>query len=69
MPLKQLSDGNLTYNKLAPNWVNFIPTYLGGGVLVCTFDADTDTLTERIHLAVAELDLSGQLIRIIKPQA
>lgn len=34
---KQLSDGNLTYNKLAPNWVNFIPTYLSGGVLVSTF--------------------------------
>ena len=37
------------------------------GIIVCTHDADTDALAQRIHGAIAKLpDLRGQLVRITR---
>ena len=38
------------------------------GIVVCTFDSNSEAVAQRIHLAISEIDLTGQLIRVIRPQ-
>lgn len=54
------------------NRKHFIQLHAAGhehaGIIVCTFDIDSAALAGRINLALADIDLTGQIIRVNRPQ-